>query len=173
MLSMTSLFLIIHLTLQVTSQVLMQFQPVCHLTDYCTEMYSLVLCSVFTGQNNTKYWQLFFSKSAAEVACLRCSFLLIRFCSALSLFWFGLFFVFFSITFEIQVVSRVSLTVSVLFLMFEKFYFRLCLSRGRFYSFRMNKTGQTDHILKVSIGRQGFSKWQILRLKKFPLYLFY
>lgn len=55
MLSMTSLFLIIHLTLQVTSQVLMQFQPVCHLTDYCTEMYSLVLCSVFTGQNNTKY----------------------------------------------------------------------------------------------------------------------
>lgn len=59
--------------------------------------------------------------------------------------------------------------LSVLFLMFEKFYFRLCLSRGRFYSFRMNKTGQTDHIF--SIGRQGFSKWQILRLKKFPLYL--
>lgn len=172
MLSMTSLFLIIHLTLQVTSQVLMQFQPVCHLTDYCTEMYSLVLCSVFTGQNNTKYWQLFFSKSAAEVACLRCSFLLYDF--VLLFLCFDLVcFLFFSITFEIQVVSRVSLTVSVLFLMFEKFYFRLCLSRGRFYSFRMNKTGQTDHILKVSIGRQGFSKWQILRWKKFPLYLFY
>lgn len=92
MLSMTSLFLIIHLTLQVTSQVLMQFQPVCHLTDYCTEMYSLVLCSVFTGQNNTKYWQLFFSKSAAEVACLRCSFLLIRFCSFFVLIWFLFFF---------------------------------------------------------------------------------
>lgn len=94
MLSMTSLFLIIHLTLQLTSQVLMQFQPVCHLTDYCTEMYSLVLCSVFTGQNNTKYCQLFFSKSAAEVACLRCSFLLIRFlfCSFFVLIWFVFWF---------------------------------------------------------------------------------